>query len=204
MALIRKSPSLGLVFSADYAVNDDLEILRSRLIAPENRGHVFERLLRRNFVFQSCALARRDLVERAGHMDASLTFAPDWDLWLKIAVDHAVDFAPEPLALCRHSPTGCLTQDIKRAAVLAEMRAIMERAMRSRETPGSVRRRARYELEVQFASSWLAEGRNREALPHCLRAVAYEPHLWEGQRLLVRSLVPKNVRDWAKRLVTKA
>jgi glycosyltransferase involved in cell wall biosynthesis len=204
MSLVRDNPELGLVFSADYAVNDDLAILRTRLIAPENRGAAFELLLRGNFIFQSCAMARRDAIERAGYMDPRLRFAPDWDLWLKVAAQYPIDFVPEPLALCRHSDSGCLTRDLATADILGEVQAILERAICVREISRSVQRRARYELELKWASQSLIAGCNREALPHSLRAIMFQPHSWEAHRLLAYSLVPKRARDWAKQLAGRA
>lgn len=200
MALVGNNPKLGLVFCADHAVNDNLEILRTRFITPESRGDAFELLLKRNFIVQSCAMARRDAVKQAGYMDPSLRFAPDWDLWLKIAARYSIDFVPEPLALTRHSASGCLTQDLKTATIFSEMQTILERSIPLRDTSSAVQRRARYELELQWASSSLGEGQNREALPHSFRAVLFQPQSWEGHRLLAYSLVPKRARDWAKQV----
>jgi len=200
MKLIRDNPKLGLVYSSDYAVDDALTILYPRIVAPENRGDDFELILRRNFIFQSCAMARRDAVQRAGYMDPGLRFAPDWDLWLKIAAHYPFDFVAEPLALCRHSASGCLTKDISVSDRLQEMRVIFERAIQYQSLPAGVQRAARGNLERQCASGLLMQGSNAQALRHSLRAVSSEPSSPEGYRLLIRSLVPKPLVEWTKRM----
>jgi glycosyltransferase involved in cell wall biosynthesis len=198
--LLEQDRRLGLVYCSDYTVDDHLRILHSRVAAPANRGDVFERLLIRNFIFTSCVVARRDAIQRAGYMDLEFRFAQDWDLWLKIAAHAPVDFVPEPLVLYRHSASGCLTRDMKTAERVGEIQTIFERALRLRGVPDEVQRRARYELEIQWASNWLAEGRNHRALPHSLRAVLSKPSSLESHRLLIYSLVPKTVREMAKQV----
>lgn len=48
-------------------------------------GDVLDRLLLGNIIHPLAALVRRDLVERAGGFDESLTSVEDWDLWLRIS-----------------------------------------------------------------------------------------------------------------------
>jgi len=198
MKLVKAKPTLGLVHCSDYAVDDNLKVLYPRTISPENRGDVFERLLLGNFIFQSCVMVRRDVLREAGYMDPTLRFAPDWDLWLKIAAKWETDFEPEPLVLCRQSASGCLTRDIKLEQRLRETDGIFEMGLTLRPLSSRVRRMARYEIERRSASSWLTEGRNDRALPHSLRALISRPGVFEGYRLLVYSLTPKGVRDWLR------
>ncbi len=201
MELVEKNPELGLVYCSDYAVDERLQILYERAASAENRGDVFAKLLVRNFIFTSCVMARRDAVEQAGYMDLAFKFAQDWDLWLKIAARHPVDFAVEPLVLYRQSASGCLTRDMKAEDRLREAETILEHALQDRKVSPQVERHARYELERQWASSWLVQGRNRAALPHAARAIGMRPAAREGYRLLAHSLVPKAARDKVKQWV---
>src|SRR6476660_5367458 len=200
-ALVEKDPSLGLVYCSDYAVDEQLKVLYERTAQVQNRGEVFERLLIKNFIFTSCVIARRDAVVKAGYMQPEYKFAQDWDLWLKIAAEHPVDFAPAPLVLYRQSATGCLTHDMKADDRLLEMKTIMQRAFKLREVSGAARRRAEFEIESQWASASLVGGKNAAAFPHALRAVAAQPASLEGYRLMAHSLVPSNVRSWAKKMM---
>jgi D-aspartate ligase len=201
MELVRRNPELGLVYCSDYAVDEQLRILYPRNAQDGNRGDVFERLLIKNFIFTSCVIARRDAVEKAGYMQPEFKFAQDWDLWLKIAAERPVDFAPAPLVLYRQSPTGCLTHDMKADDRLLEMKTIMQRAFTLRKIGSKARKRAQFEIESQWASASLVNGKNTAALSHALRAVAAQPRSMEGYRLSAYSLVPKGLRSWAKKLL---
>lgn len=200
-ALIEKDPSLGLVYCSDYAVDEQLRVLYERKAQESNRGQVFERLLIKNFIFTSCVMARRDAIGKAGYMLGEYKFAQDWDLWLKIAAEHPVDFAAAPLVLYRQSPTGCLTHDMKADDRLLEMKTIMQRALKLREVSSAARHRAEFEIESQWASASLVNGKNAAALPHALRAVAAQPAMLEGYRLSAYSLVPSGLRSWAKKMM---
>ena len=203
MALARQDPKLGLVYCSDYAVDEQLRILYARNAEPENRGDVFERLLIRNFIFTSCVIARRDLVEEAGYMDLEFKFAQDWDLWLKILAGSTADFVAEPLVLYRQSAAGCLTKDIKAENRMQEIHTIAERAMKLRSLSGAARRRARFQVARLWANMELAQGTNTQALKHSVRAITCQPQTLEGYRLAAHSLVPRGAREWLKNRLRK-
>jgi len=152
----------------------------------------------KNFIFTSCVIARRHAIEKAGYMDLEFKFAQDWDLWLRIAAEHSVDFVAEPLVLYRQSNSACLTRDVKALDRLREMQTISERAMRVRKVPLSVRRRARFELRCQAAANRLAEAKNGQAFSQSFHAVILQPTSFEGYRLLVYSVLPRRFRDWLR------
>lgn len=201
MELVKQNPRLGLVYCSDYAVDEELRILYARNAEPKNRGDVFDRLLIKNFIFTSCVMARRDLVEKAGYMDLEFKFAQDWDLWLKVLAESEADFVPEPQVLYRQSASGCLTRDMKAEDRLREMQTISERALNFRPVSSTAARKARYEIESQWASTFLTQGRNLQALPHALQTIAAMPSTKEGYRLAAYSLVPKAIRNAAKNVV---
>jgi hypothetical protein len=84
------------------------------------------------------------------------------------------------------------------------MQTILERAIARRAVPKKVERRARHDMELQWASNWLMEGSNSQAFPHSWRALVQQPGSFEGYRMLAYSLVPKRARDWAKQLVGRS
>jgi glycosyltransferase involved in cell wall biosynthesis len=201
IAVARQDPRIALIYCSDHAVDDNLRILHTRHAQPTNKGDVFELLLLKNFIFTSCVIARRDAVAQAGYMDPAFRFAQDWDLWLKLAAKFHVGYAEEPLVLYRHSNSGCLTRDMKAAERLAEMQAIVEQALHLRRVPPDIERRARCELEWQWATTWLLEGQHMRALPHSLRAIRLRPAAMESHRLLMYTLVPARVREWSKTML---
>src|SRR5262249_31682291 len=95
---------VGFVYSG-YSLVDECGRPSARtVIAPTLRGDVLTALLLGgNLILgsRSAALARRSLLERAGGFDESLSFAEDWDLWLRLAELSQVDFVPEPLVAIR-------------------------------------------------------------------------------------------------------
>lgn len=201
MQLAQQDPELGLVYCSDYAVDEHLQVRHTRHAVHDNRGDVFEKLLVRNFIFTSCVMARRDPIEQAGLMDPSLRFGEDWDLWLRIAARHPVDFVPEPLVLYRQSATGCLTRDTKAVDRLSAMQVILERALALRSVSSETARQARYNLEREWTASMLTEGNNYKAFTHSLRAIGSAPGRIEGYRLLAYSLTPSIAREFGRRLL---
>jgi len=60
-------------------------------------GRITGRLLVDNFVHFPTALVRRDIIERMGGFDESLSMGIDFDLWLRISVDHDFLYLPDIL-----------------------------------------------------------------------------------------------------------
>lgn len=70
---------------------------------PRLRGHVFSELLFSNRVSGSASgvLLRRAVLERTGPFDEELRGSEDWDMWLRIAQYHALDFVDRDLVAIR-------------------------------------------------------------------------------------------------------
>jgi glycosyltransferase involved in cell wall biosynthesis len=198
MALTQENPAVRLVYCSDYAVDEQLRILYPRTASPACRGDVFEKLLVKNFIFTSCVMARRDAIEEAGYMDKGLTFAEDWDLWLKIAACHMVDFVDEPLVLYRQSASGCLTRDTRAADRLRDVETILDRALGLKTVLPETRRRARHELERQWAGCWLEEGKSRLALAHSVKTIMSRPGSLAGYRLLIYAVLLSGFPNWRR------
>jgi len=199
MALAKKNPELALIFCSDFTVDQQLNKLSERQVAPQNRGDVFERLFARNFIYTSCVIARRSAIEEAGYMDLALRFAHDWDLWLKIAARHPVDFVSEPMVLYRMSAE-CLSVEMSTAARLSEMETVVERARQLKPIPDDILKKARYELKRKWAAALLLEGQVRKAIPHALRLVVSHPASVDGYQLLAQAIIPRRARLWVKSL----
>ncbi len=95
---------VGFVYCGYRLIDEDGQPSERRVIAPTLRGEVLAALLLGGNLISgsgSAVVARRSLIERAGGFDESLTFAEDWDLWLRLAELSEVDFVPEPLVAIR-------------------------------------------------------------------------------------------------------
>jgi glycosyltransferase involved in cell wall biosynthesis len=95
---------VGFVYCGYSLIGEDGRPSDRRVIAPTLRGDVLADLLIGGNLISgsgSAVVARRSLLERAGGFDEKLTFAEDWDLWLRLAEVSEVDFVPEPLVAIR-------------------------------------------------------------------------------------------------------
>lgn len=64
-------------------------------------GKITGRLLVDNFVTFNTALVSRRVLEAVGGFDESLRMGIDYDLWLRISVNHTFQYLPEPFVLYR-------------------------------------------------------------------------------------------------------
>ena len=64
-------------------------------------GDIFRRSLNLCLVSPSAVMMRRKLFEKVGYFDEDLPAAEDYDLWLRVAVEHAVSLLPHPLVIKR-------------------------------------------------------------------------------------------------------
>jgi GT2 family glycosyltransferase len=72
-----------------------------RLIHQKPAGDIFMRSLELCLVSPSAVMMTKDLFDAAGGFDESLPVCEDYDLWLRIAVDHQVALIAEPLVIKR-------------------------------------------------------------------------------------------------------
>lgn len=64
-------------------------------------GDIFLRSLERCLVSPSAVMMSRALFDKLGGFDESMPVCEDYDLWLRIAVDHRIALLPEPLTIKR-------------------------------------------------------------------------------------------------------
>ena len=72
-------------------------------------GDIFRRSLNLCLVSPSAVMMRRELFEKVGYFDEDLPAAEDYDLWLRVSVDHAVPLLPNPLVIKRGGHSGQLS-----------------------------------------------------------------------------------------------
>ncbi len=97
-------PSVGLVycnmkfFGSSCKFNSRFEMSNGKVY----RGSVTPQLLCRNFIPVSTAVARKSVVNEAGLFDERVEYRPvggeDYELWLRISIQHDVDFVDAILA----------------------------------------------------------------------------------------------------------
>ena len=101
VAVFDGRPDVGLVYTADATVDAAGKVLSVNPCPAEARGRIYEMLTVRNAMVGSSVMARREAIGRAGGFDESLTSIENWDLWIRISRDWAIEYIDEPLTLYR-------------------------------------------------------------------------------------------------------
>ena len=94
-------PEVGLVYTGDATVDADGKTLSVNPCPPGARGWIYDLLTVRNVMVGSSVMARHKAIARAGGFDENLTSIENWDLWIRISRDWAIEYIDEPLTLYR-------------------------------------------------------------------------------------------------------
>jgi glycosyltransferase involved in cell wall biosynthesis len=101
LAVLRESPSVGLVCSNAYVMDEHGVDLGHRYLPADLgvSGMILEDLLDVNFIIRSSAVARRTVIERVGRFSEALELrtTDDYDMWLRVAALSEVYYLPEAL-----------------------------------------------------------------------------------------------------------
>jgi glycosyltransferase involved in cell wall biosynthesis len=102
MNLFSSGPSrVGLVYCCYYHIDGDGHRIDGRpMTEPRRRIDLLHDLLAEGNIVSgsgSAVIVVRELLERAGGFDEKLTFAEDWDAWLRLAEITEFDFVPDAL-----------------------------------------------------------------------------------------------------------
>ncbi|MFA6142101.1 MAG: glycosyltransferase [Candidatus Omnitrophota bacterium] len=124
MRMFEANPGVGLVYSNSVILDEGG--IRNRTIfdiEPPKRGHAFYDLLKADFIPVMTAITRKDILLDAGLFDKKFIVAEDWDLFLKIARKHEIDYIDEVLVKYR---VHAASHSRKRTLMLRELNAIMD------------------------------------------------------------------------------
>jgi glycosyltransferase involved in cell wall biosynthesis len=133
LAALDAEPVAALLLTAANIIDDqgrNLGLWRCPLDAYDswNGAAVLERLLIQNFVALPSAVLRRDLWLQVGGLDESLWYTPDWDLYIKAALQGRVRYIAEPTVAFRvHSGSQTVLGSRKPAEFLAQMEIVVAR-----------------------------------------------------------------------------
>jgi glycosyltransferase involved in cell wall biosynthesis len=138
LPLFEASPAVGVVYSpAIYIDATGKEI--PPFLPTRHRGRVAGPLLIENFVTFPSTVVRRECFSTAGLFDEAIPMAIDYDLWLRISVQHEFDYVDEPLLYYRVWPGQISTRNYERYEyAIAIMRRFLE-ANPGLVSPGIIR-----------------------------------------------------------------
>ena len=108
---MRANPHYALSQTGEVWVRNGVRVnpgLRHR----KRAGDIFADSLRTCLISPSAAIMRTALFREFGGFDESLLAAEDYDLWLRILVDHAVGLLDEPLTIRRAGHHGQLSATV--------------------------------------------------------------------------------------------
>ncbi len=183
---------IAVVYGGFDVIDGDGAYLRTPSF-PHPTGRITGKLLADNFVHFPTALVRREVIEAAGGFDESLTMGIDYDLWLRISVDHDFAYAPGVLV---HYRVWDGQMSRRRAERFDNAFRLMQRFLERH--PGSVtaaERRAAWAHTYVSHGLWLAgEGRRVEAARDFLRAARLHPwsrRLWLCAANLALGRIPE-------------
>jgi glycosyltransferase involved in cell wall biosynthesis len=196
----QSDPELGVVYSRRLLIDQDGWQLTYKEPGL-HRGDILDAMFLGNFICFSSSMVRRAVFERVGGFDERLALAVDYDLWLRVAVDHRFDYVDEPLVKYRVGHASLSRRVIERlhTACGIMQRFLDERGGRQLLDPQLVR--------LAFADTYYhlaLERRSRarlRALPWYVRALRSCPTYllaWQG---LASLFMPEGGRRCMRRLL---
>jgi hypothetical protein len=155
------------------------------------------------FINTLTVMVPRRVIEATGGFDERReVHIEDWDLWLRIAVDHPIGYLPEPLAY--HRPGGWMSRQVERtymaqALVIEKNKALCGRACaRHREAPRACERRRFHVLHHDWGYDRLQAGDRQGAREQLRKALALAPWDAHSAGLYLSSFVPESWRESAR------
>jgi Glycosyl transferase family 2 len=100
LAYVRAHPQYAISQTAELWMRNGQRINPARR-HQKRAGDIFMESLRTCLVSPSAAIVQTDLIRALGGFDEIMTAAEDYDLWLRILVDHEVGLLDEPLVTRR-------------------------------------------------------------------------------------------------------
>jgi glycosyltransferase involved in cell wall biosynthesis len=93
--VMQQNPDVGVVYCGCFLVDEGGAVIGQ--IKPEKRGYIFNDLLHKNYLITSAALIRKELLEKTGGFDETLSACEDWDLWIRISQRCLIEYIDKPL-----------------------------------------------------------------------------------------------------------
>ena len=128
MPLLENDPKVGLVFSNSLFFDDEGDRAKHFQQTHPHRGYVFGALLQDNFISSETMVFRRSVLEMLSPLfDGRFTMVMDYELSLRVALSHKLDYVDECLSKWRmHDDSG---SNKKRFQFPRENRQMLEKML---------------------------------------------------------------------------
>ncbi|MCZ7401429.1 MAG: glycosyltransferase [Candidatus Methanoperedens sp.] len=114
IGFLESHQDVAMVYSDILSIDGNGKLIENYLQKKKfYRGNIFDRLLIYNFIAILTVVLRKKIMDEVGMFDASYMIDEDYELFLRIAESHNIDFYEKPLAKYRiHGNNLCRKTDI--------------------------------------------------------------------------------------------
>jgi len=91
------SPKVGIVYTGMWWIRDNEKTYLPFSSVIQKEGNIGKELLKRNFVWGSVALVKKECFNRVGMFDEKLSYGEDCDMWLRVSKYYDFKLIDEPL-----------------------------------------------------------------------------------------------------------
>lgn len=178
--MLEREKDLALVYSNFYYINRSGSIMGKLFdnIKP-CRGFVFEELVISNFIPTSSVVIRKKVLDETGIFDERFLIAQDYDLYIRIAERHKIDFIERPLLKYMVHPDGASKKrrriTLEEAIDIASFYRDKVKATNARIAQRLDHAIARYKFYIAI---WLLQNADRRSAINqyfqCLRTGAFD------------------------------
>ena len=152
VACLDARPEVGLVHTAIRYIDEDSHEI-NQVLGTYGDGDVWREVVVHNPVrCGSTPLVRRECFRQLGVFDTELSFAEDWDMWIRIASSYHFATLNEPLTLYRQHSAN-MTKGYQ--VIMPNFKTIIERAFEHAPAGSAVLKRESYGRAYLFAA-WRA------------------------------------------------
>jgi len=179
VARLDAEPEVGLVYGETLFFHDSTPAtltLHSRF-APHPSGRILSWLVRGNVILSPTPMVRRELFERVGLFDETLSACEDWDMWIRIARVCEIAYVDRVLAKSRQHQEN-MSLDSER--LMTNGLRVLEKAFAAPDPSQEVHGLRRMAFGRRYADLGLHRfhtGRYEQARGDLIRAVTLDPRL---------------------------
>jgi glycosyltransferase involved in cell wall biosynthesis len=98
VSFLEDNPDYGFISTGAYFIDESDKIVsgaREPKIKPS--GWIFAAILRKNIIYNSTVVAKRDCFERVGYFDEKIFIPADYDMWIRLAEVYKAGYLAEKL-----------------------------------------------------------------------------------------------------------
>ncbi|MUH01594.1 glycosyltransferase [Scytonema sp. UIC 10036] len=123
-----ENPEVGMVYTWTLLVDKDNNPI-GRIYASDVEGKAWNKILENDMISSgSCPMVRRSCFDTVGLFDRTLAYAPDLDMWVRIAFHYPIAVVKEPLLRYRQLPNSFSRN---RQKMVQDLRQVIEKTFQS-------------------------------------------------------------------------